>query len=101
MTYSLMNDDGKTLNNPTEADIRVAVAKIDGDKFVMAQLFKGKDCLQANWEEKNQLSFQCEEGGKPFHTKAYPADVVVKVFLSYMTGTDDWKKMVELKPGYS
>jgi len=103
MSYSLYyQDSGKTVTNPAAADIRTAIAALDGDNTVSFLLSKGNKVLQINWESKGQMSFQYQlDGGKSyFHTsKHYPADIVEKVLVAFMNGTDDWQKLVELKPG--
>jgi hypothetical protein len=99
LTYA---DTGKTVPNPTEADLRTAVAALDGDNYIQFLLSTGNNVLQVNWESKGQFSFYYkQDGGKSYYhtSNHYSAEIVVKVLRTFLNGTDDWQKLVELKPG--
>jgi hypothetical protein len=100
MSYTLNNSDNKTVQNPTESDIRTAVTSLDGDTNIFLILRKdAKHWIQASWAAKGPLiDFDYAEGVEDaqFHTpKKYSADIAFKVLDSYLKGTEDWKKLVE------
>jgi len=101
--YTLGNDNNENLaKNPTSDQIKAAVASIDGDKVNTVYIRKdATHCVQVNWDADKSFSFQYVDGGDAhmYETKKkYPPDVAVALLLSYMSGKDDWLKMVDWMP---
>ncbi len=104
VNYYLTDNQNKVTKNPTEANIRAALVVFDREDGANALLSKGDNDQVAlasdNWEAKGKIHFQYKDGDKVFHTsKSYPSDIAIKIYLSFLSGTDEWQKMVELKPG--
>lgn len=95
----LEDSNGKSVSRPTAEQIKAAVAKLDGDRVVFLILRMDEThFIQVNWDAKDQFSFQYAAGNddRIFETtRKYPADVAVRVLLSYLSGTEEWKKGVE------
>lgn len=103
MTYVLGNDNNENLaKNPTTERIRAAVASLDGDKVNAIYIHKDEaHCIQVNWESDKSFSFQYVDGGDDHlyaTKKKYPPDAAVALLLSYMSGHDEWLKMVDWAP---
>ncbi len=102
MVYTLGDDNNaKLVQNPTVEQIRAAVASLDGEK-VQAVYLNRDDAhgIQANWMAKNELTFQYLDGdARMYHTTAkHSPDVAVRLLQSYMSGKDEWLKMVKWEP---
>ncbi len=99
VVYTLGNDNNATIaKNPSAEQIKAALAALDGDKALAVYLNRDETHgIQANWDSDSKLSFQYQDGGDQHTyqtTKKYPRDMAMKLFLSYMSGKDDWLKMV-------
>jgi len=89
----------KKVSNPTEADIRAGVTSLDGDKniYVIVRT-DAKHWIQASWAAEGVVDFDFADGSRDaqYHTpKRYPKEIAMKVLVSYLSGTADWKKLVE------
>jgi len=104
MNYTLGNDNNENLaKNPTADQIKAAVASLDGDKVNAVYIHKDEThAIQVNWEaDTSSFSFIYIDGGDAHmyaSKKKYPPDVAVTLLLSYMSGKDDWLKMVDWAP---
>ena len=103
MVYTLGDDNhDKIAENPTVQQIKAAVASLDGDHVQAVYVNRDdKHGIQANWIGPNAILFQYGDGDDRHlyrSSKNYPPDMAVKLLMSFMSGKDDWRKMVEWEP---
>ncbi|EEF58027.1 serine/threonine-protein kinase [Pedosphaera parvula] len=106
MTPTLDIDPGdgtKAIQNPTEANIRKAVASLRGDAepgFLILHK-DAENMLQATCLAKDSFTIQLQEGGEQHQyqaTKNLSADTTTKLLLAYRNGDPDWKMFADWKP---
>ncbi|HZQ48260.1 MAG TPA: protein kinase [Verrucomicrobiae bacterium] len=106
MTNTLDIDPGdgtKAMHNPTEADIRKAVASLRGDAepgFLILHKDAG-NMIQATCLAKDSFTVQSQEGDEQHQfqaTKNLSADTTTKLLLAFRNGDPDWKKFADWKP---
>ena len=106
MSYTLDIDPGdgtKAVHNPTEADIRKAVASLRADAEP-GFLILHKDqthALQVTCVAHDSFTIQSLEGDEQHQyqaSKNFPAEATTKMLLAYRNGDPDWKKLADWKP---
>jgi len=106
MTYTLDIDPGdgkKAVHNPTEADIRKAVASLRGDAEPGFLILR-KDAahvLQVTCVAHDSFAIQSQEGDEQHQFQAaknLSAETTTKLLLAYQKGDTDWKKFTDWKP---
>lgn len=108
MSYTLIYEESsKTINNPTEADIRAALNTRISDDFGPVFRIEANgtgELLQVIAMDKNHFSFSYCPNANPdgkdclFSKKEdLTFDEALKVLLAYHNGSADWKKLVEWK----
>jgi hypothetical protein len=101
MNYKLVNlQNNKVIPNPTDADIRAAVASIHDDFGpVLALETTGEEQpLQMDEIAKGSFGFNCKDGDMGYFVKKgheCSAEAAIKIIISYRDGTADWKTMTE------
>ena len=93
----------KKIQNPTEADIRQAVFGLDTKKGEAFLILGPTDMtyIQTGGDQKAGFDLEYQESDAKHHYRAkrdFTADEVLKVLLSYTTGSEDWKKSAEWEP---
>ena len=106
MNYTLDLDPGdgsKAIHNPTEADIRKAVASLRDDTepgFLILRKNAG-NAIQATCVAKGSFVIQTQEGGENHQfeaVKELSTDATTKLLLAYVSDDPGWKKLTNWKP---
>lgn len=89
-----------TIQNPTEADIRRALAGLDNQKDASFLVLSASQMtyIQVGGDAKAGFDLEYQEGDAQHHYRAVgnvTADLVARAMVSYLNGTDDWKKAVK------
>jgi hypothetical protein len=90
----------RKLKNPTEADIRQAVFALDakeGDAFLILGPTE-MTYVQTSGDHNVGFDLEYQETDPKHHyraKRAFTADEIVKVLISYSAASDDWKKATE------
>jgi hypothetical protein len=91
----------KKINHPTEADIREAVIALTITTKNDAFLVLGPadwTYIQTMKRQTDAFDLEYQENDLKHHyraTRNFTADQIIKAFTSYLTGSDDWKRMAE------
>jgi len=105
-TTCTMDIDGKnwpTMQNPTQDDIRAAIASLgDGPKDPGFLILRrdAANMIQLNWDEKSRYSFNLQEGDEKHQflsTRQYSAADALQLLIAYVTNKSDWKKPADWK----
>jgi hypothetical protein len=100
MSYTLDICGDKTVQNPSEAGIRAAVSALDtkkGDAFLILGPTQ-MTYIQTSGDPKVGFDLEYQEADAQHHYRAkrnFTADEIVKVFVSYLSGSGDWKKAAD------
>lgn len=90
----------KSIQNPTEADIRQAVFALDtkkNDAFLVLSL-TDMTYIQTSGDQNVGFDLEYQETDIKQHYRGkcdFTADEIVKTLVSYSIGADDWKHTVE------
>jgi uncharacterized lipoprotein YehR (DUF1307 family) len=93
----------KTIQNPTESDIRQAVFALDtkkGDAFLILGP-TDMTYIQIGGDRNVGFELEYQETDAKHHYRAkrdLTADEIVNVLVAYSTGADEWKTMAEWEP---
>jgi hypothetical protein len=99
MNFTLDICGDKTVQNPTEADIRSAVGSLNakkGDAFLI--LDSGTAFIQTSGDAKVGFDLEYREfnaAGQYRATRDFTADEIVAVFGLFLNASGDWKKMAQ------
>lgn len=90
----------KQIQNPTETDIRQALLGLDTKKDGQFLILGPTDStyIQTSGDQKVGFDMEYQEGDIKHHYRAkreFSADEVVRMFVSYMSGSMDWKQNTE------
>ena len=103
MSYTLeFQDSDKIIHNPTETDIRPALAS-HKDAFGPVMVIKTdgtSDFIRVVAEQDGHFSFQHSPDGKVVFVskkETFSVDEATKVAAGYTKGSPDWKNLVEWK----
>jgi hypothetical protein len=103
MNYTLDICGDRKIHNPEETDIRQAVLALDtkkGEAFLILGL-TDMTYIQASGDQRVGFDLEYQEADIRHHYRAkgdFTADQIVKAFVAYSAGTEDWKKTVEWAP---
>jgi hypothetical protein len=98
MTLDICGD--KTIQNPTEDEIRQAVSTLDNknnDAFLVLEI-NDMTYMQTSGDPKDGFILEYQENDVKHHYQSkreLAADEVVKALVLYSVGSDDWKQMAE------
>jgi hypothetical protein len=100
MHYTLNICGDEEVRSPSEADIRAAVFALDtkkGDAFLALGPTE-MTYIQTSGDPKVGFDLEYQEADVRHHYRAkrdFAADEIVKAFVSYAAGAEDWKNMAE------
>jgi hypothetical protein len=101
LTFTLDFCGTEQTDNPTEADLQKSVAALDTEKNDAFLVLGPSDLtyLQVSGDEKTGFVLEYQQGDIQHHYQANRNDLttaeIVKAFLSYATGSDEWQKTYE------
>jgi hypothetical protein len=100
MSYTLDICGGKTIQNPTESDLRQAVFALDTKRDEAFLILGATEMtyIQTTGDQKVGFIVEYQETDAKHHYRAkrhLTADETLKSLVSYSTGADDWKTMTE------
>ncbi|MGZ5508709.1 MAG: hypothetical protein ACXWKH_20235 [Limisphaerales bacterium] len=103
MTYTLeFQENDKIIHNPTEADIRSALASHNDDfgPVLVIKTDGTADFIRVVAEQDGHFSFQHSPDGKVVFVstkETFSVDEATKVAVGYAKGLPDWKNLVDWK----
>ncbi len=90
----------RKIQNPTESDIRQAVFALDSqnDEAFLILGMTDMTYMQTSGDGKIGFDLEYQETDVEHHyraTRDFTAEEVVRAFVAYSTGSDEWKRMAE------
>ena len=100
MPHTLDICGNRTIQNPSEADIRAAVLSMDPEKNDAFLILATGDLtyIQTSGDPKNGFQLEYQEGDIQHHYQArrdYSVEEIIRALVSYLSGGVEWKNTAD------